>query len=223
MARIGKAPEKDAFGITVYGSRHPLVTEILEEAPPEIHGDKFWTSTWLLLDYLERMRLRSRMRVLEVGCGWGLASVYCAKVRKAAVTSLDADPNVLAMARFQAEANGVKTRTMEGRFESIPAPVLRKTDVIIGADICFWDELVEPLLLMTRRALRAGVQRVVLADPGRPCFEDLAARADEEFRSILIDSDTKKPAKSSGYVLVIEDLKPTRKPRSQPSRAATSS
>ncbi len=45
MARIGKAPEKEAFGITVYGERHPLVTELLDEEPPELHGDKFWAST----------------------------------------------------------------------------------------------------------------------------------------------------------------------------------
>jgi len=204
MARIGKAPEREAFGITVFGSKHPLVTELLDEAPPEIHGDKFWASTWLLLDYLERMRMRARTKVVEVGCGWGLASVYCAKVRKAKVTSVDADPNVLPIASFQAEANGVEIKTREGRFEDLPVELLRKTDVIIGADICFWDELVEPLMRLTRRALRAGVKRVVLADPGRPCFEDLAAKCEEEFRAIYIDSDTKKP-KASGYVLVVED------------------
>jgi predicted nicotinamide N-methyase len=205
MARIGKAAESEAFGVTVYGSKHPLVTEMLEENPPEIHGDKFWGSTWLLLDHLERIRIRPRTRVLEVGCGWGIASTYCAKMRRAKVTALDADPNVLPIARFQAEANGVKVKTREGRFESLPRDLLKETDLIVGADICFWDELVEPLLKMTRRAMRAGVKRVVLADPGRPCFEDLAALCEEEFRAILIDTDTKKPTKATGYVLVVED------------------
>ena len=83
MAKIGKAAEAQAFGIKVLGSKHPLVTELLEETPPEIHGDKFWASTWLLLDYLERIRMRPRTRILEAGCGWGLTSVYCARVRKA--------------------------------------------------------------------------------------------------------------------------------------------
>jgi predicted nicotinamide N-methyase len=204
--QIGRAPEKDAYGITVYGSRHPIVTQLLEEHPPEIHGDRTWNSTWLLLDYLERMRLRPRTRVLEVGCGWGLASTYCAKVRKANVTAVDADPNVLPLARFEAEANGVKVKTVVSRFEKLPVDLLRKTDLLIGADICFWDELVEPLLRMIRKALRAGVKRIVLADPGRPCFEDLSARCEDEFRAIYIDSDSKKP-KASGYVLVVEDLR----------------
>jgi predicted nicotinamide N-methyase len=206
MAQIGTAPEKDAYGITVYGSHHPLVTLLLEENPPELHGDRTWTSTWLLLDYLDRMRMRPRTCVLEVGCGWGLASTYCAKVRKANVTAVDADPNVLPLARFEAEANGVRIKTLVSRFESLPLDVLRKTDVLIGADICFWDELVDPLLKMIRKALRAGVKRIVLADPGRPCFEDLAAKCEEEFRALYIDSDTKKP-KSDGFVLVIEDLR----------------
>ncbi len=40
---------------------------------------------------------------------------------------------------------------------------------------------------------------------GRPCFEDLAAHCEEEFRAILIDTDTKKPTKATGYVLIVED------------------
>lgn len=205
MAKIGKAAEAEAFGITVLGSRHPLVTNLLDERPPEIHGDKFWTSTWLLLDHLERVRIRPRTRVLEAGCGWGLASAYCAKVRKARVTALDADPHVLPIAKLQAQANGVKVRTMTGRFESLPVKLLKETDLIVAADVCFWDELIDPLHRMIRRAMRHGVKRVVLADPGRSCFEDLAAICDEEFRSILIDTSTKKPTKADGYVMVVED------------------
>jgi predicted nicotinamide N-methyase len=208
MAKIGKAAEKEAFGVTVLGSKHPMVTELLEAGPPEIHGDKFWHSTWLLLDYLERIRMPPRTRVLEVGCGWGIASVYCAKMRKARVTSVDADPNVLPIARLEAKANGVRIRTAKGRFEKLPAGLLRETDVLIGADICFWDELVKPLLAMTRRALHHGVRRVVLADPGRPCFEDLADACEGEFRSLLIDTDVQEPVKATGYVLIVEDRRP---------------
>jgi predicted nicotinamide N-methyase len=207
MAKIGKAAEAEAYGVTILGSKHPWITERLEDGPPEIHGDKFWHTTWLLLDHLERLRLRPKTRVLEIGCGWGIASAYCAKVRGAKVTALDADPNVLPIAKLQAEANGVKIRTVEGRFESVPADLLRETDVVVGADICFWDELVDPLFGLIRRALRAGVQRVVLADPGRPCFEDLAALCEEQLRAILIDTETKKPTKADGYVLVVEDLR----------------
>ena len=205
MAKIGKAAEAEAFGIKVLGSKHPLVTELLEEAPPEIHGDKFWASTWLLLDYLERIRMRPRTRILEAGCGWGLTSVYCARVRKARVTAIDADPHVLPIARLQARANGVKVRTTTGRFENLPVDLLKKTDLIVAADVCFWDELVDPLLKMIRRAMRHGVERVILADPGRSCFEDLAAICDDEFRALLIDTTTEKPTKADGYVLVVED------------------
>jgi ribosomal protein L11 methylase PrmA len=205
MAKIGKAAESKAFGITILGMKHPWVTELLEERPPEIHGEKFWASTWLLLDHLERIRMRPRTRVLEVGCGWGITSAYCAKVRKARVTALDADPHVLPIAELEAKVNGVKIETVVGRFESVPVPILKSTDIIVGADICFWDELVDPLHRMIRRAMRHGVSRVVLADPGRPCFEDLAALCEEDFRAILIDTSTKKPTKADGYVLVVED------------------
>ena len=45
MARIGKAPEREAFGITVFGSKHPMVTELLDEGPPSIHGETTMAGT----------------------------------------------------------------------------------------------------------------------------------------------------------------------------------
>jgi len=204
---VGVAPISEVMGFKVLGKRHPEVAELLEEDAPEIHGEKVWTSSWLLLDYLERIRMVRGTRVLEVGCGWGIASNYCARVRGARVTALDADRCVFPILALQAEANGVRIPTIQHKFDRIPLKVLKQTDFLIGADICFWDDLIPPLLEMIRRAMRAGVKRVILADPGRPCFEDLAALCDNEFRSLLIDTDTKTPVKAEGYVLIVEERK----------------
>jgi RNA polymerase sigma-70 factor (ECF subfamily) len=43
------------------------------------------------MDYLEHQGLPRETRVMEVGCGWGLAGIYCAREHGARVTGLDAD------------------------------------------------------------------------------------------------------------------------------------
>ena len=51
--------------------------------------------------------------------------------------------------------------------------ILRIFDTLIASDICFWDSLVKPLRGLIKRALSAGVQRVIITDPGRPTFYEL--------------------------------------------------
>ena len=50
------------------------------------------------------------------------------------------------------------------------------SDLIVGADICFWEELVDPLYQLVRQGVAAGVPEILVADPGRPPFDDLCAR-----------------------------------------------
>ena len=52
-------------------------------------------------------------------------------------------------------------------------------DVIVGADICFWDDLTPILFNLIRRSQRAGVQKVIIADPNRSPFLALTARCKE--------------------------------------------
>ena len=41
---------------------------------------------------------------------------------------------------------------------------------LFGSDVCFWDSLVEPLARLVNRSFKAGVDRIVITDPGRPTF-----------------------------------------------------
>ena len=43
------------------------------------------------MDYLGCQGLPEGVKVLEVGCGWGLAGIFCAKHFRAVVTGVDAD------------------------------------------------------------------------------------------------------------------------------------
>jgi hypothetical protein len=77
-------------------------------------------------------------------------------------------------------------------------------EVIIGADICFWDNLVDPLRKFIRKALRNGVKQVYVADPGRPTFEKTAAYFCDRGTGEVIDWSTRRPRPISGRILKID-------------------
>ena len=82
--------------------------------------------------------------------------------------------------RLQSRINGVQVEFMAGRFEQLNARLLDGADLLIGTDICFWDEMVDPLYKLLRRAGNAGVTQAIIGDPGRPPFWSLAQRVEEK-------------------------------------------
>ena len=78
----------------------------LEGHAPEIHGHKFWNSSFLMMKYLKKHPLKPGTRVLEIGCGWGLPGIFCAKEFNARVTGSDLDANVFPYLGLHAPAAG---------------------------------------------------------------------------------------------------------------------
>ena len=75
----------------------------------------------------------------------------------------------------------------------------------LGADICFWDELTPELFNMIRRARRAGISKVMIADPCRSPFEELADRCDDAFDSVeRVEKWLKTPVRASGELLIVD-------------------
>ena len=110
---------------------------------------------------------------MEVGCGWGLAGIYCAKKHRARVTGVDIDADVLPFSRLHADINNVNVTFMKKGFNELRLRELAEVDVLLGADICFWDNMIDPLRRLINRAKRAGVKLVLIADPVRSPFEEL--------------------------------------------------
>lgn len=104
--------------------------------------------------------------MLDAGCGWGLAGVYCAR-RGARVVGFDIDPEVLPIAQFHAQYNHVTISTQTRGFDAVDADMLNGVSWVVGADICFRGDLIDPLFGLAERACAAGV-RMAIADPGRP-------------------------------------------------------
>jgi predicted nicotinamide N-methyase len=99
----------------------------------------------------------------------------------------------------------VKIKAKVCRYENLKPALLAKQDMILGGDICFWDELVEPLYTLITNALEQGVKHIVIADPGRPPFLTLARRCKKRHNAKLKSVSITSPRSHSGYLLIINN------------------
>lgn len=193
--------KRRAHGVTVLLSHHPEVRRLKRLHAPAFHGNRLWSSSWLLMDYLGRRGLPAGARVLELGCGWGLTGIYCAARYGAVVTAVDRDPEVFAFLGLHARVNGVEIATLRRAFSGLREADFGGQDLVVGADICFWYAMIGPLKRLLGRALRAGVGSVLIADPGRPTFEELGAYCARKWGGEVFDWKTRRPRPSQGRIL----------------------
>ena len=205
MARSVKTMIR-AYGIRVLLSGHPEVRRLKRVHVSSFHGNKFWTSSWLLMEFFRRRGLPEGIRILDVGCGWGLAGIYCAKKHNAVVTGLDIDPDVFPYLLLHSEINKVKIATMNRGFGGLTGNDLKNFDVLIGADICFWDKLARSLKRLINRAFKTGSRMVLIADPGRPTFNELAEYFAEKRGAEILDWTVQRPRRIQGRILKVGSL-----------------
>jgi predicted nicotinamide N-methyase len=201
-----KSAVQSVRDLVIYPKNHPKVKKLQAKAGyPEIHGDKVWYSSYFIMDWLDANVPAPRSSILEIGCGWGLLGMYCAKNFRSKVLATDADANVFPLLQLHAEANDIKIKTKVSRYEDLKPALLAQQDLVLGADICFWDELVEPLHQLIKNALDAGVPKIVIADPGRSPFLRLARRCRKLYKASLRAVAIEKPRKHDGYLLIISN------------------
>ncbi len=193
-------------GVIMPTGSHPAIRRVRRQGVnPSIHGNKLWKSSCLLVDYLNRNRPQHCATVADVGCGWGLSGIWCAKTLGASVTSVDADPDVFPFLQAAAALNRVQTTPLVSRFEQLSTRQLAQFDMLIAADICFWDELVNPVTNMVSRAVRAGVKQILIADPERSTFFEMAERCQSRFCADIIDWKARGSIEARGAIMVIEN------------------
>jgi predicted nicotinamide N-methyase len=201
-----KRTEYRFHGVKMLTSSHPDIRRIKRsDAQPSIHGNKLWKSSFLLIDYLKKNPPEHFRTVMDAGCGWGMGGIYCARAFRSKVISVDADRDVFPYLEANAEANKVKVKTLQSKFQKITTKQLQDIDLLIAADICFWDELVDPVYNLVKRAVNAGVKKIIIADPERSTFFDMAHRCEDKFCADIIEWRTKKPVKASGALMVLEN------------------
>jgi predicted nicotinamide N-methyase len=196
--------ERQAFGLTILQPSHPEVRRLQHDAPrPSLHGHKIWPTSFILLDYLYQRGVAPQTRMLELGCGWGLVGIACAKTFQAQVTGLDADAAVFPYLQLHAQRHGVHIATRHGTFAALTPQELTTFDLIMGADICFWEDLVDPLYQLIRHSIAGGVAEILIADPGRPPFDDLCARCVQQGDAEVISWSMTTPVTEAGHILRI--------------------
>ena len=207
MPQLERMPEThiyQAYGIYLLTSQHRLIRRLKSVYAPAMHGNKAWWSSFLLMDYLLHNPPRRGARTMELGCGWGPAIVFCARRFNAEATGLDMDRNVFPYLEVVAALNDVEVTPLETNFNSVDAARLGEEYMLIGSDICFWDSMVQPLLRVVERAIAGGVERIVLADPGRPTFYELADLcAKRPWRTTLQEWYSVEPSRNTGEVLEV--------------------
>ena len=196
-----------AYGVKILNSNHKEIRRLKREGHvAEIHGNKFWNSSFLVMDYLKKHPLKNGSRVLEIGCGWGLLGIYCADNFDSKVTGIDADENVLPYLELHAEINGIDIVGEKKTFNQLSTDYLKNFDVILGADICFWDELTPMLYNMINRAMKAGVQQVIIADPCRSPFTALTKKCENKWgdKVEVVEKFLSRPVHASGDLLIVK-------------------
>jgi len=195
---------REIFGISVRKNSHKDIRKLKQTAgSAAIHGNKFWNSTSLMIDYLQAAPPKEGVRILEIGSGWGISGIYCAKAYGAKVTALDADSSVFPYLNYHAHLNHVHVDTVSMRYEKITKAMLSEFDLLIASDICFWDEMTQPLVNLVGRCYQAGVDRVVMTDPGRQPFRDMAQQCVERYDALYENWSVPHPYNTSGLVLDI--------------------
>src|SRR2546425_379875 len=194
--------ERQVYGLTMLHPSHPEVRRLqYDAARPSLHGHKVWPTSFVLMDYLHQRGVPPQARVLELGGGWGLVAISCAKTFQAQVTGLDAAAAVFPYLQLHAQRNGVHIATRHGTFAGLTPQDLAAFELIVGADICFWEELVDPLYQLVRHSVAAGVAEILLADPSRPPFDELCARCVDHGDAEVLDWTVPKPVAESGRIL----------------------
>ncbi len=191
------------YGVHALSSGHHDIRILKRQHAPNLFGYRVWASSWLLMDFLKRCTMPAGSHVMELGCGWGLAGIYCAKTFKAAVTGVDIDPEVFHYLHRHSEINEVEIDTINLGFEDLTRDHLKGVKVLIGADICFWDSMVEPIRSLISRAMEEGVSMVILADPGRPPFSRLGEFFGKDRGGEMLHWSTQLPHPIEGRILRI--------------------
>ena len=141
-----------------------------------------WPAGRVLAQYLSERPLPRERRILEIGCGLALPSLFLAK-KGFVVDATDMHPDVPLFLKRNQELNGLSGAgprfvSLDWRTSDIEREE-DKWDLILASDVLYDKSQPQTLLDFFGRALSSG-GRVLLADPGRTYFpgflDDASAR-----------------------------------------------
>lgn len=148
------------------------------------YGLILWPAASALASWLDNDRSwLAGKRILEIGCGIGLAGLIAAS-HGASVVQTDWQPAVLDLAAKAAERNGVgNIERRLGDWRAWPDD-LTDFDVVIGSDVFYERSVHDDLTALLPRLIRPGGE-IRITDPLRPQAFDLLDRWEREKRFLI--------------------------------------
>ena len=102
--------------------------------------------------------------------------------------------------------NGTAVTAERKTFKQLSVDYLKDYDVILGADVCFWDEMTGELYNLMSRARKAGARLAMISDPCRPPFTDLAEKCEAKMDDVeRVEKFLKRPVNASGEILIVRN------------------
>ena len=161
--------------ISVFYGRSLVETwEAAERLAGRILPAPFWAYPWaggvalarVILDHPEWFRDK---RVLDFGCGGGVAGIAAARAGASHVIANDVDAWALSVARIAAERQGLfVTPLLEDLTTTTDLPV---ADILLCSDLAYEKQPAPKQRAVLENARAAG-SRVLVADAGRTYFDD---------------------------------------------------
>ena len=124
-----------------------------------------WPSGSLLAARLAARPVAAGERILELGCGLGLASLVLQR-RGADIVASDVHPLAEIFLAYNAALNALPAVSYRQLRWDVPLPALGKFDLIIGSDVLYERDHAAMLASLVRQHAHAGAE-VLITDPGR--------------------------------------------------------
>ena len=83
------------------------------------------------MDYFRRSGVNCISRILDIGCGWGIAGIYCVKNFNSVVTCVDSDSAVFPYVLLHADISNVTVKTVEADFDDLTGKYFKNIDALI--------------------------------------------------------------------------------------------
>lgn len=154
-----------------------VLSDLQQFADPDGHGDRLgissaqwslfgqvWPSGRLLAQAMQRMDIAGK-RVLELGCGIGLASLVLQR-RGVDVVASDAHPLADAFLAYNAALNALPAVHYRQMHWQAPLPTLGRFDLIIASDVLYERGQTTMLADVVHRHAQPRAE-VAITDPGR--------------------------------------------------------